>query len=335
MIKVSVIVPVYNGEEYIRKCLNSLVNQTLDSLEIIVIDDGSKDNTKTILDEFIYQYPEIIKVYSVSNGGQGRARNYGVQFATGKYIGFVDSDDYVSPTMYETLYQKAISGDYDLVISSYYRVDEQERILFSEMKESKPNKLDINTSPWNKLYKKSIWNEYNIKFSEGLWYEDLEAVIPFLFISNKIGWITEELYYYVQRPNSSINLYDNRVEDIFSVFNHIYDFCNQNNLFKNNYMEIEYYFIMHLVFGHLSRCSSEKNIFRRHKLISQTRQYMSSKFKAYQCNKYFSFQYVIKDKSLFTAFKFIGLKMFYLNFFDIILLLYIAYLKLNKPLKRW
>ena len=153
MIKVSVIVPVYNGEEYIRKCLNSLVNQTLDSLEIIVIDDGSKDNTKTILDEFIYQYPEIIKVYSVSNGGQGRARNYGVQFATGKYIGFVDSDDYVSPTMYETLYQKAISGDYDLVISSYYRVDEQERILFSEMKESKPNKLDINTSPWNKLYK--------------------------------------------------------------------------------------------------------------------------------------------------------------------------------------
>ncbi|MTQ02934.1 glycosyltransferase, partial [Turicibacter sanguinis] len=237
MIKVSVIVPVYNGEEYIRKCLNSLVNQTLDSLEIIVIDDGSKDNTKTILDEFIYQYPEIIKVYSVSNGGQGRARNYGVQFATGKYIGFVDSDDYVSPTMYETLYQKAISGDYDLVISSYYRVDEQERILFSEMKESKPNKLDINTSPWNKLYKKSIWNEYNIKFSEGLWYEDLEAVIPFLFISNKIGWITEELYYYVQRPNSSINLYDNRVEDIFSVFNHIYDFCNQNNLFKNNYME--------------------------------------------------------------------------------------------------
>lgn len=335
MVKVSIIVPVYNGEEYISRCLNSLVTQTLKDIEVIVVDDGSKDNTKIILDEFVSKYPQKVRVCSISNGGQGRARNYGVQFATGKYIGFVDSDDYVIPTMYETLFNIAIRDDYDLVISAYHRVDEHGKILFSEMKERKENKLDINTSPWNKLYKKSLWDEYDIKFAEGLWYEDLEAVIPFLFISNRIGWVTEPVYFYVQRPDSSINLYDNRVEDIFLVFDHIYDFCNKNNLFENNHMEIEYYFIMHLLFGHLSRCSSEKNTFKRHKLILQTKKYMNLKFKEYRFNKYVSFSQVIKDRSLFSIFKFVGLWMFYLNLFDIILCSYRLCLKVNKPLKRW
>ena len=102
--KVSVIVPVYGVEKYISKCLNSLVNQTLNDIEIIVVNDGTKDNSQKIIDEYVKKYPDKVKSFIKENGGQGSARNYGLKQATGEYIGYVDSDDYVELDMYEKLY---------------------------------------------------------------------------------------------------------------------------------------------------------------------------------------------------------------------------------------
>ena len=114
--KVSVIVPVYNVEKYLAKCLDSLVIQTLEDIEIIVVNDGTKDNSQLIINQYVKNYPDKVFSYIKKNGGLGDARNYGLQYANAEYIGFVDSDDYVSPHMYEKLYKKAISDNSDLVL---------------------------------------------------------------------------------------------------------------------------------------------------------------------------------------------------------------------------
>ena len=99
MPKVSIIIPVYNVEKYIATCLDSLVNQTLKDIEVIVVNDGSPDNSQDIIDEYVKKYPKIVKSYIKENGGQGSARNFGLKKATVEYIGYVDSDDYVSTDM--------------------------------------------------------------------------------------------------------------------------------------------------------------------------------------------------------------------------------------------
>jgi len=114
-VKVSVIVPVYNVELYLEKCLDSLVNQTLKEIEIIVVNDGSPDNSQEIIDKYAKEYKNI-KAYKKKNGGLSDARNYGIKKASGEYIAFIDSDDYVRLDMYEKMYNKAKSGNFDMVV---------------------------------------------------------------------------------------------------------------------------------------------------------------------------------------------------------------------------
>ena len=113
--KVSVIVPVYNSRDYLERCLESLVNQTLPDIEIVVVNDGSPDDSQTIIDRYAEAYPDKIVSLSKENGGLSDARNFGIARATGEYIGFVDSDDFVDLDMYERLYDKAASTDSDIV----------------------------------------------------------------------------------------------------------------------------------------------------------------------------------------------------------------------------
>ena len=115
MPKVSVIVPVYNVEQYIEKCLENLVNQTLDDIEIIVVNDGSTDNSETIINKYLQKYSNKIKYLTKTNGGLSDARNYGMKYATGEYIAFLDSDDYADVTTYEKMYNKAIEENCDYV----------------------------------------------------------------------------------------------------------------------------------------------------------------------------------------------------------------------------
>jgi CDP-glycerol glycerophosphotransferase len=114
--KVSVIVPVYNVEKYLAKCLDSLVHQSLKEIEIIVVNDSTKDNSQEIIDTYKTQFPSIVQSYIKENGGVGEARNFGLKHASGEYIGFIDSDDYVELDMYEKMYELACKNDSDLVV---------------------------------------------------------------------------------------------------------------------------------------------------------------------------------------------------------------------------
>ena len=122
--KISVIVPIYNVENYLEKCLNSLVNQTLPEIEILVINDGSTDNSQKIIDVFQNKFPQKIKAFAKENGGLSDARNFGIDRAIGKFIAFVDSDDYVSATMMEEMYGLAKKNEAEIVICNLQKVDE-------------------------------------------------------------------------------------------------------------------------------------------------------------------------------------------------------------------
>ena len=128
--KVSIIVPVYNVEEYLRKCLDSLVNQTYQNIEIIIVNDGTKDNSQSIIDEYKKKFSKLINSYMKENGGLASARNYGIDKATGEYIMFVDSDDYIDTNMVEKLVRTASKKYSDIVVSNFYRVEE--RTIYKE-----------------------------------------------------------------------------------------------------------------------------------------------------------------------------------------------------------
>ena len=313
MYDVSVIIPVYNSSKYLRKCLDSIVFQTLENIEAIIVDDGSTDNSLQIAEEYEQNYPHKVKVYSVPNGGQGIARNFGVTKSSGEFIAFVDSDDYVDLKMYETLVTYARNHQSDLVICPYSRVDEAGNLLHTEMQNVEHSVTSMNSGP-----------------------TDLEATLKYVFNCEAIGWIDEmPLYYYVQRSNSSINLYDERVNDIFKVIDNVYEYVKEKNLLEGHYQEIEYHCIMHLVFGHLSRCVGEKSWIKVHGYIKQTKAYLQEKFPTYYKNKYFKWEN-IKDQSLFMkVLKVVGLRLFYFNLFDSILLVYRVKMKFNKNIKRW
>ena len=234
MYDVSVIIPVYNSSKYLRKCLDSIVFQTLENIEAIIIDDGSTDNSLQIAKEYEQNYPHKVKVYSVPNGGQGIARNFGVTKSSGEFIAFVDSDDYVDLKMYETLVTYARNHQSDLVICPYSRVDEAGNLLHTEMQNVEHSVTSMNSGPTNKLFRRDIWVNNSVRFSENLWYEDLEATLKYVFNCETIGWIDEmPLYYYVQRSNSSINLYDERVNDIFKVIDNVYEYVKERNLLES------------------------------------------------------------------------------------------------------
>ena len=183
MTKVSVIVPAYNASEYIRKCLDSLVNQTLEDIEIIVVNDGSTDNTLDILKE----YKDSIILIDQKNKGVATTRNIGISKAKGQYIAFVDSDDYVDKKMFEILYNEAISNDYDMVCCDFKYFDDNKvwdgvidlKSNINNLEDKK--KYFVNMFPviWNKIYKAEKIKD--IKFKDGVWAEDVEflyRVIP-------------------------------------------------------------------------------------------------------------------------------------------------------------
>lgn len=224
MEKISVIVPAYNAEKTIGKCLETLVNQTYENMEIIVIDDGSKDNTLKIMKKYQKKHPDKVVIISRENKGIGYTRNEGIKIATGKYLGFVDSDDYVEVEMFEHLYNHLKKTKADIVVSDYYEFDElnrrEKKIIDFDVTniETFPDLInEINTAPWNKLYKKSIFK--NIKYPENLKYEDLSTVLLALLKANKISKLNEPLYDYYINMNGESNTFNYRILDLLEVLN--------------------------------------------------------------------------------------------------------------------
>ncbi len=213
--KVSVIVPVYGVEEWLERCLDSLVNQTLEDIEIIVVNDGSPDNSQAIIDRYVKMYPDKVRGFVKENGGLSDARNFGMPYATGEYVAFVDSDDYVDVTMYEKLYNEAKAKDAEIVVCGYFKVDEKEKTMLSaqmgnmEFYDFDPKErkeiLEINAPyAWNKLVKRDLLERTKIQFPKGYLFEDICTMYPLLASANKVSKVNEELYYYIVEREGSI-----------------------------------------------------------------------------------------------------------------------------------
>ena len=213
---ISIIVPVFNVERYLDKCINSIVNQTYKNIEIILVDDGSPDTCPQLCDTWAEKDNRIIVIHK-KNGGLSSARNAGVKISTGKYIGFVDSDDYIAIDMYENLYNAIIECDADMAICSYVFLDEQgnkiegsaespikneilnEQQAYRKLDMSKPNYWYYVTA-FNKLYKRELFKK--VTFKEGKIHEDEFAIHHFFAACSKIVTIENILYYYIQHKGS-------------------------------------------------------------------------------------------------------------------------------------
>ena len=215
-IDISIIVPVYKVEKQLNTCIESILNQNFINYELILVDDGSPDECGEICDEY-EKKDKRIKVIHKKNGGLSDARNAGLNIATGKYIGFVDSDDIIHPQMYEKLYNVIRKYNFDIVqckFKKFKKIEDIEKSLnrHNESVEEYTNKeaiidmIDnnkINVNTWNKLYKRELFE--NERFPKGKIHEDEFLTYKLIYKSNKIAYINEELYYYYQNDNGIMN----------------------------------------------------------------------------------------------------------------------------------
>lgn len=291
--KLSIIVPVYNVELYLEKCLNSLVKQTLDpeDYEIIVVNDGSPDQSQRIIDEYQNKYPWV-KGFVKENGGLSDARNFGLTKAQGKYVAFVDSDDYVDCSMYEKLLAKAESSQFDMVVCDFVEVYEdhvsrgyscvQEDLL--DTVDIKKAMCDFYPSAWNKIYKRELFDK--VKFKKNVWFEDVECLYRLFPLIQSIGVVHEAFYYYVQRNGSISKSSDPRIFHCVENWNGIVDDYEQKQLLPSYRLEIEYCYVRYL-YATFLKASLKYDWSTYQKAVQTAIDNVRKRFKHYRRNHYF------------------------------------------------
>ena len=253
--KVSIIIPVYKAEEYIENCLNNLIKQTLDDIEIILVNDGSPDNSQKIIDKYVKKYPNKIKSFIKENGGPASARNYGIKKASGEYLGFVDSDDWVDLDLYKKMYDKAHTTKADIVVCPIKYVYEDkitensyDEKIFSKSIIESPKLLGVVKSfTWNKLFKKEIWLDNKFEFPNQ-YYEDNAIMYNILLMANKIECIQDSYYYYNRTNETAITkiIDDRRAYDNFKSCDSILKFYKEKGVYDTVKEEVDAVIIGHI-----------------------------------------------------------------------------------------
>ncbi|MCW3161018.1 glycosyltransferase family 2 protein [Chryseobacterium oryctis] len=258
--KVSIIVPVYNVENYLAKCLDSLVNQTYQNIEILVVNDGSKDNSEVIIQEYAQKYPEKIKAFNKENGGLSDARNFGIDRTTGDFIGFVDSDDYVTPTMFEEMLNLAEKHEAKMVICNIQKVDQNENVTQKLTQiPNMPEKIileknfsvfsDLSYFACNKLFKKELFNEK--RFKKGAHFEDIQ-LIPQLLLECEVVAQTQNFHYqYLERTDSITKTHTERGLDILKAVEDVEVFFEKSR-YSNKRKELKNFQIFEGVYSFLA-----------------------------------------------------------------------------------
>ena len=265
MVKISVIVPVYNCGDYIEESINSILNQTFKDMEVICVDDGSSDDSLKILNK-IRDYDSRLKVHSQENQGAGVARNNALKFASGDYVYFFDADDYLVEDGLEKAYDNAIRNDSDIALFKYdqYKDDSFYRHLGLDIEKQFPQ-TDFNNftftcydyrkrafrgpfAPWFKLYKKEFLDRHAFEFPPKLNHNDVPFHVKTFLKASRISFVDEYLYHYrLDNPNSISNTRLKRYNDIFSIIQIVEDFLKDENLFDEFKKEFEYFKINRIV----------------------------------------------------------------------------------------
>lgn len=244
---VSVIVPVYNVEEYLKRCIDSIVNQTYTNIEIIVVNDGSTDGSRNIIQHYARSDKRIV-VIDKKNGGQASARNIGLQKMQGSYVIMVDSDDYIDEQLIEKCLEVVRVSKSDLVIFDRFEIHNRGKMkFFSEGLGT--TLVEAGSVPWNKFYKAELWN--SCIFPEGFWYEDL-GIVPYIVTKAKNPIkLNLPLYVYEMRRGTSQGNQVNprKLLDVYHMLNNVYYKIeeNKNPLNSDLHHQLELLYIKHLV----------------------------------------------------------------------------------------
>lgn len=239
MVKISVVIPVYNTQNYLNECIDSVLNQSFKDFEIICINDGSTDNSLSILSDYEVS-DERIKVISQQNRGLGASRNEGLKLAQGEYVLFLDSDDYLTPDALEKLYNQAYANDLDLILFKIanfnYKTLKESHSDYFDMKFLKEivNEdifnwmivkdciFDISVTATSKLFKRSLIS--NIEFPEDLLFEDNLFFTKVIFNAKHVYFLDEYLYYRRIRPDSITNSYHSKFSDCIIIYDEIIEY---------------------------------------------------------------------------------------------------------------
>lgn len=284
--EVSVIVPIYNAEKTLKECLNSLINQTLQSLEIILINDGSTDNSKKIIDEYKRNYPNIV-VINQKNHGLYYSRKRGLEIAHGQYIGWVDSDDFVDKTMYAKMYNLAVSNNSELVYCDYEFFPHKSKMkekwvrIFNGKKDV--DFVERNSQPWNKIVKRNLLEDLNI----GDLFESCfdEAYIKVLLKAKRPIFCKDKLYYY--------RISDGSMSSNYTNLEHYINFISSSRALKSEINKKENlnqywqdYFDYRIIYYSILSMLISANIDNKSKYIELKRN-LNKNFPKYYLNQHF------------------------------------------------
>lgn len=298
--KLSIVALVYNLEDYLPRCLDSLVNQTLDGIEILCVDDGSKDSAPQIIDDYANRYPDLVKAFHKENGGEFTTRNYGLERAQGEYVTFVDTDDYVEPNWAEKLYNAAKENDADMAVCGFERIDlATGKVVSRDMTGfgnavKEVNALDdfcvfINPAPWNKIYKREKVKDLRFKNFRG--FNDMIFLASSYSKVEKIAFVPDVLYHYFLRYDSQIHSVNEQdVNNFKKYLLELKDLYVQEGKYENMQDIISFLVFLHLGMSVMYRASYDKSI-KMGSMLKDTVRYMDENFKSWRKNKFLRFGY--------------------------------------------
>lgn len=297
MPKYSIVIPVYNVENYIEKCVDSILKQEYKDFEIIIVDDGSTDRSIFKITEIVENNSDKIKIIRQENKGLGGARNTGLEQARGEYVWFVDSDDTIRKDALAVLNCFLEKEKADVVVFNLMDIDEQGNYLTKESGvtleykgvfslEEMPQMLFMSPSACNKVFKRTLLEQNHIRFPEHVWFEDLSTIPKIYLHAKTIGYIDEELYLYLQRKGSIMkNSNIEKNKDIMRALDEISSYYQHDNVYNCFKEEIEYLAIVNVyLLASVRVLKGDK----KSCLISELKKYMENKFPKYKENKYYS-----------------------------------------------
>ncbi len=268
---ISIIVPVYNVENYLAKCLDSLVSQTYQNIEILVVNDGSEDQSEKIIRDYAQRFPEKVKAFNKKNGGLSDARNFGIENAAGDYFGFVDSDDYVAVTMFEEMIGLAEKHTADMVICNIQKVNEHGGVIQKLTQiPNMPEKIDLYNHfsvfsdlsyfACNKLFRKELFVQK--RFKQGVHFEDIQ-LIPQLLLECTIIAQTQNFHYqYLERTDSISKSHTEKGLDILKAVEDV-EYFFQKSMYSTRKKELKNFQILEGVYTFLAYLAfvKDENIF--------------------------------------------------------------------------
>lgn len=285
MVKVSVIIPVYNVEQYLRQCLDSLLCQTLEDIELICINDGSTDSSLEILNEYANK-DERVKIFDKENEGQGVGRNIGIKNATGEFIAFVDPDDWVEPDMYEKMYNQAKTLNSQVVFCKYRNIQESNgkvtvpHLFKKAISYTKSKNINVPVGEnikkpilyssflvapchvWNGIYDASIIKENAIRFANFRCYEDIMFIVRTIVLAQNISYIDSVFYNYQVRKSSPRKENEERYIDLITIIKAVKDYLNKQELMDDFESNFEYFCVSNIyrVYASLTSEDYKRNL---------------------------------------------------------------------------